>query len=275
MIKINKLNFSYGRHEVFNNISLTFKEGQIYGLLGQNGVGKTTLLKILTGLQKVDKGECIIDGIRPYSRDPNFLNNVYFLQEEPPTPDLKIEEYAKNLGLFYPNFDFGKLYQLLKDFEVSPKSKFSKLSLGQKKKGILSIALSLNTKYLFMDEPSNGLDIPSKAQLRKAIAQNCTDESIIIISTHQVKDLENLIDPIIILDKDEVLLNASIEEISNKLYFNYDGEKDASCLYMEQTLGGYLKVSENVNGVESKVNIEALFNTVHQNKEHIKELFRK
>jgi ABC-2 type transport system ATP-binding protein len=158
-------------------------------------------------------------------------------------------------------------------FENDPAQKMNKMSFGQLKKTYISFALACNTKYLFMDEPTNGLDIPSKAQFRKAVTKYTREDSVILISTHQVRDLENIIDPIIILDKQDVLLNASIEEISEKLYFDYSTEKLADALYCEMIPGGNIQVALNTEGKESKVNLEALFNTVHQHKELIKGIF--
>ncbi|MCQ2319513.1 MAG: ATP-binding cassette domain-containing protein [Bacteroidales bacterium] len=270
MIKINSLDFSYKNTQVFRSIDLEFQKGNIYGLLGENGVGKTTLLKILCGLQRPDGGICTIDNMIPSDRKPEFLQNVYFLPEEVITEDTTPEKYIKKIGAFYPRFDMNLFYKLEKELEVDPKKKFNALSYGQKKKTLLACALSLRTDYLFLDEPTNGLDIPSKALFRKVIANYCTDESTIIISTHQVKDVENLIDPIVILDNDNVLLNASFNEITKKVYFEYGPERLPHALYSEMLPGGYINVMPNNDGVESNVNIEALFNAVMKNKELFK-----
>ena len=133
--------------------------------------------------------------------------------------------------------------------------------------------MALNTDYLLLDEPTNGLDIPSKTLFRQVIAKHANDNRTIIISTHQVKDVENLIDPIIILDHDEVLLKASFYEITSKLYFDYGTEKDDTALYSEMIPGGYVNVFRNPEGMDSKVSIEVLFNTVMKNKETIKQIF--
>ena len=151
----------------------------------------------------------------------------------------------------------------------------NRMSFGQLKKTYIAFALACNTKYLFMDEPTNGLDIPSKAQFRKAVMKYTREDSTLLISTHQVRDLENIIDPIIILDRQEVLLNATLQEITEKLYFDYSNEKDGYVLYSEITPGGSIQVKMNETGEESKVNIETLFNTVHQHKELIKGIFNK
>ena len=149
------------------------------------------------------------------------------------------------------------------------------MSHGQTKKAAITFALSTNADLLLMDEPSNGLDIPSKTIFRQVMAQYCHDNTCAVISTHQVRDLENLIDPIIILDNRAVLLNASLETISQKLYFTLETIIPEHALYHEPTLGGNLCVSiNNDNDFESKVNLEALFNASMKNKETFKQLFK-
>lgn len=273
MITIKNLDFSYKNAAVFKNISLNFKEGNVYGLLGENGVGKTTLLKLICGLQQANAGSCTVDEFVPSERNPYFLQNIFFLPEEVITDDTTPEKFVKKLGVFYPRYDHEYFLNLMNELEVDATKKFDALSYGQKKKALLACALSLRTDYLLLDEPTNGLDIPSKALFRKVILQHCTDETTVIISTHQVKDVENLIDPIVILDHDEVLLNATFEEISSKLYFEYGAEKSDDALYSEMMPGGYINVLPNKFEMESKVNVEALFNAVRNNKKKIREIF--
>ncbi|MFA5850090.1 MAG: ABC transporter ATP-binding protein [Bacteroidales bacterium] len=273
MVTIQNLNFNYSKHLVFKDISLTLETGKIYGLLGQNGVGKTTLLKIMSGLLKLKSGSCTIMGYDPFDRKPGFLQEIFFIPEDFVGPDIVVNDFARLRGQFYPNYDANKFSRLMTDFEVNGNSKFTQLSFGQQKKAIIAFALSTNTKLILLDEPSNGLDIPSKSQLRKVISQASTQESCIVISTHQVRDLENLIDPIIILDKNAVLLNESIENISKELNFSFSNTPANNALYCEATLGGYLVVQRNTTNEESKVNIEALFNSVLTNKQKIREIF--
>ena len=279
MITINNLDFSYKNAAVFKNISLEFKEGNVYGLLGENGVGKTTLLKIISGLQFPKNGTCTVDDFIPSERNPYFLQNIFYLPEEVITEDTTPEKFINKLGVFYPRYDHSYFLNLMKELEVDANNKFNAMSYGQKKKSLLACALSLRTDYLLLDEPTNGLDIPSKALFRKVILQHSTDAinsvPTIIISTHQVKDVENLIDPIVILDHDEVLLNATFEEISQRLYFEYGAEKSDEALYSEMMPGGYINVLPNTFNMESKVNVEALFNAVRCNKKKIREIFVK
>ena len=273
MITLKDLSFSYGRHKVLGNVSMTLEKGKIYGLLGENGVGKSTLLKILSGLLKPESGECDVFGEVPYSRNPSFLQDIFYLPEDFAGENVVVQKYAMQLGMFYPNFSPDKFNRIITEFGVDPKAKFNKLSLGQQKKAIIAVALSLGTSVLLMDEPSNGLDIPSKSLLRRLIAENASEDQLIVISTHQVKDLENLIDPIIIMDKEGVIMNASIEEISARLAFAIEPAEDKDALYCQRDLRGYVTVRRNEYGVETPVDLEALFNCALVNKAWFKETF--
>lgn len=273
MIKVNNLAFSYGKDQVLKNINLTLEDGKIYGLLGENGVGKTTLLTLLCGLKKAQVGSIDTDGANPYDREPSLLEQMFYLPDDVAPIYDKAYSWAKSRGKFWSNFSLDKFVEIMNDFENDVNQKLSAMSTGQLKKTYISFALACSTKYLFLDEPTNGLDIPSKSQFRSSILKYTSEDSTIVISTHQVRDLENVIDPIIILDRQDVLLNASLEEISRKLFFDYGTELHQESLYSEQLPGGFIQVYPNVRNQDSKVNIEALFNAVHKNKELIKGMF--
>ena len=277
MIEIQNLSFKYGKKSVLNNITMNLEAGKIYGLLGENGVGKTTLLKIMGGLQRPYEGTCIINNENPFNRTPSFLSNMFYLPEDLEfiQLDITLKQFVELNAPFYPKFDNDKYNAIIKDFDIDENKKLSKMSHGQTKKAAITFALSTNADLLLMDEPSNGLDIPSKTIFRQVMAQYCHDNTCAVISTHQVRDLENLIDPIIILDNRAVLLNASLETISQKLYFTLETIIPVHALYHEPTLGGNLCVSiNNDNNFESKVNLEALFNASMKNKETFKQLFK-
>ena len=273
MIEIKNLDFGYKNQSVFKNISLEFEKGNIYGLLGENGVGKTTLLKLISGLQKPEAGTCTVDGATAFDRLPSFLQKMYFISEDFAIPEGTPLHYVQSIGVFYPNFDESLFLQLCQEMEVDPNRKYGQMSFGQQKKCLIATALSLNTDYLLLDEPTNGLDIPSKSLFRKVIAKHSTDDRTIIISTHQVKDVENLIDPIIILNQDEVLLKATFQQNTEKLYFDYGTSVLEGALYSDMIPGGCVNVMRNTEGLESKVSIEALFNAVMKNKQEIKNMF--
>lgn len=273
MIEIKDLAFSYGKTPILKSITTTLEEGRIYGLLGENGVGKTTLLTLLCGLKKVCSGSITTDGENPFDRTPTLLQNQFYLPDEVLPVAMKAECFAKERGAFWPDYDHSKFLEIMKEFENDPAKKMNQMSAGQLKKTYISLALACGCKYIFMDEPTNGLDIPSKTQFRSAIMKYTSDDSTIVISTHQVSDLENIIDPIIILDRQDVLLNASVEEITSKLYFDYGTQLHPESLYSEQLPGGFIQVYPNTTGEDSKINVEALFNAVHKNKELIKGMF--
>ncbi len=276
MIEIQNLSFGYNRKKLlYNNLTLSLEAGSIYGLLGKNGAGKSTLLKNLIGLLFPIKGNVAVNGFVPKKRQPSFLQTIYFIPEEVYVPSLTIKGYRNLFAPFYPGFDNERFAGYLAELDVRDEGKLNSLSFGQQKKFIIAFALACNTKVLIMDEPTNGLDIPSKIQFRKLMASIMDDDRTIIISTHQVRDLENLIDRIIIVDNGSLLLNASLENISDKLCFKtvHEIEDSGRVLYSEDTLKGISIVQENIAGENSKVNLEQLFNAVTENPEMVKAIF--
>ena len=273
MIKIQNLAFSYGKTEVLRNITMDLEPGRIYGLLGENGVGKTTLLTLLCGLKKTQDGTISADGHDPYKREPALLQDQYYLPDEVAPVNDRALAWGKATGKFWPRFSPDTFSKILQEFEVDPQQKMNAMSAGQLKKTYIAFALASGVHFLYLDEPTNGLDIPSKAQFRSALMKYTAEDSTIVISTHQVRDLENIIDPIIILDRRDVLLNATLEQIADKFYFDYGTTLHPEALYSEQLPGGFIQVLPNTEKADSKVNIEALFNTVHKHKELVKNLF--
>ena len=274
MIDIKNFSFSYTKTQVFDNINLQFQKGAIYGLLGENGVGKTTLLKAISGLLKPTAGSCTVDEQVSFDRQPEFLQNIFLLPDEVPLPDSATpEKFFNDLAPFYPKQSVEMLQHLAGELKVDISRKFKEMSFGQQKKSLLACAMALNTDYLLLDEPTNGLDIPSKADFRRILSERVGEEQTIIISTHQVKDVENLIDPIIIISNNSVLLDASVEKITDKLYFEYGGQQRPDALYSEMMPGGYLNVLVNSGMGESQLNIEGLFNAVLRNSAMIKNMF--
>lgn len=273
MINIDNLRFYYRKSKpIFDHVSFNMKGG-IYGLLGENGVGKTTLLHIISGLCFAKEGRSEVLGYDSSSRNPHMLKQLYYLPEEFQLPALTIRDFVKVNSAFYPTFSYEQFKSYLSDFHLEDDLKLTELSFGQRKKAVIAYAIALNTPITLLDEPTNGLDIPSKSQFRKVIASAFDENKCIVISTHQVRDLESMIDPIIILDRNQVLLNNTVEEITQKLLFSYTTQKPEESLFCEQTILGYTSVLENKYGEESTLNIEALFNAVVMNKGKIKELF--
>ncbi|MDA3881108.1 MAG: ABC transporter ATP-binding protein [Prolixibacteraceae bacterium] len=263
MIEITNLNFKYGKQaNLFDGLSLSEKAGNIVGLLGKNGAGKSTLLKLMTGMLTAPKASIEIMGETPFDRLPRFLKEVYFVPEEYELPASKIGEFVKAHAHFYPRFDSEKLYQILIDFELNTKNSLSKLSYGQRKKFMIAFALSTNCKLLIFDEPTNGLDIPSKAIFRKVVAASLGEDQLVVISTHQVKDVENLIDTLLILDCGQIKMHRTIWDIAEKYAFITVSQlSEGETLYSEVAPGGY-KVIKEAQAASTTIDMELLFNAV-------------
>ena len=276
MIRIKNLSFSYGsKTPLFEQLNLTLPVGNIYGLLGKNGAGKSTLLKIMSGLVFPSTGNVEVLHFNPKDRYPQFLSEIYFIPEEFELPALSIQQYVKLYSPFYSRFSQTLFESYALEFQLEKNSQLTDLSYGQKKKFLLSFGLATDCQLVIFDEPTNGLDIPSKSQFRKIVASAIHDERTFIISTHQVRDMENLIDPIIILDGGQIVFNQSIENVTTMLSFTRQTQlPDAETLvFAESSLGGYSLVLENRGKTETHVNLELLFKAVINDKEKIHQLF--
>ncbi len=276
MIDIRNLFFSYElKEQLFTDLELQLPSGNIYGLLGKNGAGKTTLLKIITGLLFPKAGDCSVMGFEPRARLPRFLEEVYFISEEFFVPPITTKEFEKAYAPFYPRFDKGRFLECLDEFDLTFKKKLSAMSYGQKKKFLLAFGLATNCRLLILDEPTNGLDIPTKSQFRKLLASSLTADRSFIVSTHQVRDLEQLIDPVIILDNGKIIFQRHVHEVGQALscQLRQDVPDEIEVLYSEKVLGGYTVVVENTTGEEAGIDLETLFNAVVTNKVSINRIF--
>lgn len=265
MIDVQNISFNYKGQKalVFDGFSLRLEENRIYGLLGKNGTGKSTLLYLLSGLLRPTSGSLCCDSVAAHSRQPEMLRNIFLVTEEFEMPAIRLSEYVRLYRPFYPNFSDQILQGCLADFELPADVHMAELSMGQRKKAYIAFAMATNTKYLLMDEPTNGLDIPSKTQFRKVIAQHMTEQRTVVISTHQVHDVEQMLDHIVMLDRQSVLMNASIQDIQEQYTFEYrtPQQMDGSELYAEPTLQGNAVICRRQDGdAETQVNLELLFN---------------
>lgn len=267
MIEVNNISFNYAgsRTKVFNNFSMTIEQNSVYGLLGKNGTGKSTLLYLLCGLLRPTHGTILVDGIKSWQRRPEMLEELFIVPEEFNLPALSLERYVKEYSKFYPRFSQAVFNQCISDFELLGAHRLNELSMGQKKKIIMSFALATGVKLLLMDEPTNGLDIPSKSLFRKVVARNMSDESTLIISTHQVYDVESLLNHILILSENQLLLNASTSQITERYAFEYrqPSEMNEDVIYAEPALQGNAVIAHRKQGqAETQLNLELLFTAV-------------
>ena len=260
MITLKELSFSYSRKkEVLDRINLEVGSGHICGLLGKNGEGKTTLLNLLSGQIFPDQGSCLVLEEISSERNARFLQQIFLLPEEISMPEVTAIEYIKMYAAFYPTFRDDICKACVESFEINLSDRLSKMSQGQRKKVAITLALAAHTPLLLMDEPTNGLDIPSKATFRRLVASLIDDNQTVIISTHQVRDLESLIDTVLILDQRQILLNKTLNEIGEKLYFG-PLLPEEKALYSEPTSQGTIGVTARDGKEETAVSLELLFN---------------
>jgi len=273
MIDIKNLNFTYGRKQqpLFHELDCELQAGSIVGLLGKNGAGKTTLLKLMIGLLFPTNGDLKVIGHEPNKRQPSLLQDLYFVSEEFHIPGISINNYIKANAGFYPRFDHDLFKRLISDFELPETKNLQKLSYGQKKKFLISFALSTKCRLLILDEPTNGLDIPSKAIFRRVLAGSLDEDQLVIISTHQVRDVENLIDRILMLENGQFIMQKDLYDISSKLKFSSASSAEGDdILYSEMVPGGYKLITPQ-NGSDSPVDIELLFNAISNGSEKLKD----
>ncbi|MBR4721818.1 MAG: ATP-binding cassette domain-containing protein [Muribaculaceae bacterium] len=271
MIEVNDVKFSYSKHQppVFDHFSIRFESGKIYGLLGKNGSGKSTLLYLLAGLLKPAEGRVLYKDNDAARRRPSFLGDTFIVPEVFDTPDRSIVAHARELRRFYPHFDNEFLNFCIKEFEIDPKRSMIHMSMGQRKKAYVSLALATRPRLLLMDEPSNGFDIPSKSQFRKVIAAGAADDTTVIISTHQAHDIENLIDQIVIIDYNGLLINVPVSVVIERLTLcrQMFGESTDGALFVRPMLGGNIAIYPTREGIADSMplDLETFFEAVSMN----------
>ena len=279
MIEVENLSFSYGRRKskVLEDFSMKLDKGSVYGLLGKNGTGKSTLLYLMAGLLRPQTGNVLYKGVDVKKRYPDTLQDMFLVPEEFALPNVSLKQYVKLNAPFYPNFSDELLNACLRDFDMNEDIHLGELSMGQKKKAFMCFALATNTSLLMMDEPTNGLDIPSKSQFRKVIASGMSDDKAVIISTHQVRDIDSLLDHVLIMDGSKLLLNQSVSSICEKLYFAEQGmnEPTEGALYVQPSVQGNSVILPNEYGEDSKMNLEVLFNAILAERERMQQMFNR
>lgn len=275
MIDIQELSFSYHRENLFTGLDLFLAPGGICGLLGKNGAGKTTLLKLLAGLLFPSQGRLHVAGKRPVDRSTDFLQGLFLVPEDFRLPGVSPLQYQRLFSPFYPGFDSDRFFSYLEVFEINAEENLARCSFGQRKKCLLAFGLAANCRLTLLDEPTNGLDIPSKSQFRRSIASVLSEDRLFIIATHQVRDLENLIDPVVVLDQGQVIFNHTMHDIIRHLRIDLVGAAPApgESLYSEKTMEGYRVLSRNSGNEETQMDLELLFNTVVQNGEEVEAVF--
>jgi len=270
MIAIEKLSFHYKKQApFFEDLSYNQEFGSIVGLLGKNGAGKTTLLNLLAGLLQPQAGSLKVAGFTPFDRLPDYLGDLFMVPEEFQFPQVSINLYLKATTSLYPNFDEEKLDGILQEFELDRKSMIHQLSQGQRKKFLIAFALATNCRLLILDEPTNGLDIPSKSIFRKVLVGSVTEEQLVLISTHQVKDIETILDTVVILDRGKIIFLESLENITQRWEFKHVASLASmeDVIYSEKYPGGYKVVVPASGAEESEIDLELLFKAIISQKD--------
>ena len=279
MMNVNQVSFGYGRKKakVLDGFSMNLEKGSVYGLLGKNGTGKSTLLYLMAGLLRPQSGHILYKDVEVTKRYPETLQDMFLVPEEFALPNVSLKQYVQLNAPFYPHFSDELLKACLRDFDMNEDIHLGELSMGQKKKAFMCFALATNTSLLLMDEPSNGLDIPSKSQFRKVIASGMTDDKAVIISTHQVRDIDSLLDHVLIMDGSRLLLNESVASICDRLYFAEQGmnEPTDDALYVQPSVQGNSVILPNTYHEDSKLNLEVLFNATLAEREKIQQIFNR
>jgi ABC-2 type transport system ATP-binding protein len=274
MVSISQLSFGYGKQVLFENLNLDLLPGHIYGLLGKNGAGKSTLLKNMAGLVFPQVGSCTVNGFNAGKRQPAFLQELFFVPEEVYLPAITTSQFLKSTAHFYPKFNADQFNTMLAEFEVQPDQVLTRLSYGQQKKVMIAFGLATNTSLLIMDEPTNGLDIPSKSQFRKIIASALTDDRCFIISTHQVRDLNNLIDTLLVLHNRQIVVAKELDEIADRVSFITVPAGSTDYLYAEEGMMGLNAIVPHTAGAYNKVDMELLFNGIINNNQPLINLLK-
>ncbi len=214
LLEIKNLYKNYGEKQVLNNITLTVPRGKIIGLLGKNGTGKTTLIKLINGLLTPTEGEIIFEGekIGPQSK----LNIAYLPERTYLDKSMTINETLKFFKEFYSNFDIDKAKDLLKKLDLDENQKIIKMSKGMQEKVQLVLVMSRKADLYILDEPLGGVDPATRDYILDTILTNFNEGASIIISTHLISDIERILDEVIFIDKGEIKLISDADELRNK-----------------------------------------------------------
>ena len=214
LLEIKNLYKSYGNKEVLKNINLEIPNGKIIGLLGKNGTGKTTLIKLINGLLTIDKGEILINGkeIVPESK----LAIAYLPERTYLDKSMTIKETLEFFKEFYENFDIKKARKLLKTLDLNENQKLVKMSKGMQEKVQLVLVMSRKVDLYILDEPLGGVDPATRDYILDTILTNFNEGASILISTHLISDIERILDEVIFIDKGKIELVGSADELRSK-----------------------------------------------------------
>lgn len=264
MIEISDLSKSYGKNKVLINVNLKVEDGNILGLVGINGAGKSTLLRLLSGVMQADDGKILIDGESVYENE-KVKKNIFFLPDDPYyTVNLTGRQQATFYKTFY-NFDDEIFERYAKKFSLNPDKPLRNFSKGMKRQIFISLALACNPKYLFLDETFDGLDPLARLEFKRGLIDLQEKGSSIVISSHSLRELEDICDSFALIDNGEVKAYGNIDnELSKLSKYQLVFEKNINrddlpfeCIHFEKT-GRVIKIVVKGNSHEIRAKIDAL-----------------
>ena len=265
MIEIKNLNYGYTKkNNLYSNLSLTINEGNIVGLLGNNGAGKSTLLKLISGVLLNKQNSITTLGVNPNKRYAEMMEEIFFISEEVEFDKISIKKYIKATTPFYKSFDKELFNSILNTFEINEDMVLTKISYGQKKKFLIALGLASNCRLLIFDEPTNGLDINSKKLFRQVMTGYLKENQLAIISTHQVKDIENIIDELVVVKNGKIALHENVFDLTNQYNFKKVVQLNNNEIYSEEIPGGYNVITKKETEEITDLDIELLFNAIHE-----------
>jgi ABC-2 type transport system ATP-binding protein len=266
LIRVDNCDYWYGHGHgpaLFSKFSLELEGGGVCGLLGRNGAGKSTLLRLLAGLAFPRSGGIEVLGYEPRRRRIDMLARMFFLPEDFHLPDMDGYEYHRLHAPFWPRFDEERFEACLDEFELTRAVRLGASSLGERKKFLLAFGLATGAELLLLDEPTNGLDIPAKAAFRNIIDQGSDEGRLYLVSTHQARDLRDVIDRVVIIDHGMLLFNRTLAETGRAIRFDVRRDRPAESLHAWRTAAGWVYATPGVT--TGPVDIEALFEAVTNN----------
>lgn len=211
MIEVKNVHKKYGRKQVLKDLSFTAKKGEITCLIGINGVGKTTIMKAIMALTPINSGEILIDGEK--IRKDSFEKITFIPDTIATLPQMRIDETFTFMADFYKSWNPQRAEELLQFFKLDPTEKIANLSKGSTAKVNMLLGLALDVDYLLMDEPFSGIDMFSREQIAEVFTSHLIEERGVILTTHEISDIEHLIDKAVLIDNGEVIMEFSVEEV--------------------------------------------------------------
>ena len=225
ILECENLSKNYGSVKALDNLTLKIESGKIVGLLGPNGHGKTTLIKTLSGLLSKDKGKVLIDGKRIGVGTKKIVS--YLPERSYLSPEMKIKEVVSFFQEFYEDFDAKKADAMLGELSLDKESKLKSLSKGNREKVQLIMVMSRKAKLYLLDEPMGGVDPAARDYILKTIISNYSEDATVIISTHLIQDVEQILDEVVFLKEGKVMLHSDVEEL------RMEKEKSVDALFRE------------------------------------------